>query len=174
MFSTDIKDLLPGTQKKILLLESRLEQRGLYFRRTCVYRSKVAQEALYLRGRGTYDEIIEAYKEEGMTPPLDRDEPGWWKKKVTWTLNSMHTKRRAVDYCQRGRNPYDLKIDVNRNEVPDWEEFAIIARWCGLNAGFFWQPPKRDAPHVEDNEIYGKEVITNSLVCVNKKRNRNL
>ena len=163
MFSTDISELLPGTQKKILRLEEWCLQTGVYVRRTCTYRSEVAQKALYARGRENYADCIELYKEAGLVPPLDAFEPNWWKKKVTWTLKSTHSKRRAVDYCMRGKSPYDLKIDVNRNEVPDWEEFAIIAQKCGLNAGYFWKPPKRDCCHVQDDEIYANKEENNNV-----------
>jgi len=40
--------------------------------------------AQWLRGRADFATIIEAYKEAGLTPPLERDEPGWWKKKVVY------------------------------------------------------------------------------------------
>ena len=41
-------------------------------------------KAQWLRGRADFATIIEAYKEAGLTPPLERDEPGWWKKKVIY------------------------------------------------------------------------------------------
>ena len=40
--------------------------------------------AQYLRGRADFATIIEAYKEAGLTPPLEKNEPGWWKKKVVY------------------------------------------------------------------------------------------
>ena len=63
MSSTRIEDLIPGTQKKTIFFQ-------------------MEQDALWLRGRGSFAEIIEAYKSAGMTPPIERNEPGWWKKKV--------------------------------------------------------------------------------------------
>jgi len=41
-------------------------------------------KAQWLRGRADFATIIEAYKEAGLTPLLERDEPGWWKKKVVY------------------------------------------------------------------------------------------
>jgi hypothetical protein len=156
MSSIRLEDLNPGPRKKYEYFESELRKAGLYFRRTCTFREQIEQDALYLRGRGTFAEIIEAYKSAGMVPPLEKNEPGWWKKQVTWIKISMHTKRCAVDYCEKGRVPYDLKIDVNRNNIADWREFAMIAKRCGLNAGYWWKNP--DTPHTQDDETYLKEV----------------
>lgn len=157
MSSTRLEDLAPGPRNKFTFFESELIKHRLFFRRTCTVRERLEQAALYLRGRGSFAEIIEAYKLAGMTPPLEKFEPGWWKKKVTWIKISTHEQRRAVDYCEAGKRPYDLKIDVNKNQMPDWTEFAKIAKQCGLNAGFWWKNP--DAPHVQDDEIYPKEGI---------------
>lgn len=44
--------------------------------------SDLETRAQWLRGRADFATIIEAYKEAGLTPPLEWDEPGWWKKKV--------------------------------------------------------------------------------------------
>jgi len=46
--------------------------------------AELENKAQYLRGRADFATIIEAYKEAGLTPPLERDEPGWWKKKVIY------------------------------------------------------------------------------------------
>jgi len=46
--------------------------------------SDLETRAQWLRGRADFATIIEAYKEAGLTPPLERDEPGWWKKKVVY------------------------------------------------------------------------------------------
>ena len=46
--------------------------------------SNLEFNAQYLRGRADFATIIEAYKEAGLTPPLERDEPNWWRKKVVY------------------------------------------------------------------------------------------
>jgi hypothetical protein len=57
---------------------------------------ELENRAQYLRGRADFATIIEAYKEAGLTPPLERDEPGWWKKKVVYrNYNKVDNKNRG-------------------------------------------------------------------------------
>jgi hypothetical protein len=73
------------------------------------------------------------------------------RKPVTHTKLSIHTKREAVDFYVNKDGKYcdDLKVDINKNDIPDWEEFAKIATECGLQCGLYWKGDKCDPPHVQ-------------------------
>ena len=70
-------------------------------------------------------------------------------KKITWTTLSVHTKREAVDYFIEKDGKYcdDLKVDIDQDDIPDWQEFGEIALKCGLEWGGNWTKP--DYPHVQ-------------------------
>ena len=95
MASRLIEDLTPRMQKKIRRFEVCLEVAvpGA-FRRSCTFRSQAEQNALWKRGRNPLSVVNEAYRAAGR-PPITEQEN---KFKVTWTTNSVHTDREAVDY----------------------------------------------------------------------------
>ena len=146
MASRKIKDLTSRMQEKILHFERQLNEAGLsHFKKCCTYRSQAEQDALYMQGRKPLEEVNEA-----------REKVGLWlltkaqnKRKITWTKNSIHSKREAVDYfiLQGGKYCYDLKVDVDKDSIPDWQEFGQIAKECGLTWGGSWR--RKDYPHVE-------------------------
>jgi hypothetical protein len=133
-------------QMKIVLFERQLEEHDLKnFRRSCTYRTQEEQNALWMRGRYPLDVVNAAYKSVGLAP-ISAEEN---KRPVTWVRHSVHTKREAVDYYQlvKGRASYDLKVDADFDNIPDWLEFVEIAGKCGLDAGGKW--PQKDWPHVQ-------------------------
>lgn len=77
MASRRISDLLPELQSKYRLFRKRMKAEGLDFIVTATYRSQEEQARLFAKGRTT---------------------PG---RRVTNTLNSEHTKRRAFDFAMR-------------------------------------------------------------------------
>jgi hypothetical protein len=146
MASRDIADLTPRMQAKILALEALLRAHfGDLFRRSCTYRSQEEQSALWMRGRYSLPVVNTHYGLVGLPPITEKEN----KTSVTWTHNSVHTKREAVDYfvLREGKYCNDIKIDTDGDNMPDWEEFGKIANSCGLNWGGFWKKP--DYPHVE-------------------------
>ena len=133
-------------QERILHFEQRLREEGHEkFKRSCTYRSQEEQDALYMRGRCPLDAVNEAYKAVGLAPISASEN----YRPVTWRKVSNHTGREAVDYYQEiaGRASYDIKVDVDNDQIPDWKEFGAIAVECGLEWGGNWQ--KADYPHVE-------------------------
>jgi peptidoglycan L-alanyl-D-glutamate endopeptidase CwlK len=75
------------------------------------------------------------------------------KRKVTWRKTSIHTSREAVDYfiLKDGKYCNDLKVDVDKDGVQDWQEFGQIAEECGLTWGGRWRSP--DYPHVQWRDV---------------------
>jgi hypothetical protein len=146
MPSRDIKDLELDFQPVIVAFEQRLIEEGLsWFKRCCTYRSQEEQNALWMRGRASLDEVNRAYKACGLAPITAVEN----KRPVTWTAVSNHTSRCAVDYYieKNGRYVSDIKVDYDEDDIPDWDEFGQIAQECGLEWGGTWL--KKDLPHVQ-------------------------
>jgi peptidoglycan L-alanyl-D-glutamate endopeptidase CwlK len=98
---------------------------GIPWMLTCTYRSQDEQDKLYAQGR---------------------TKPG---KKVTWVKVSRHTSRVAFDIAiLKDKKPvWDIKININNNEIPDYTEAGQIGEECGLVWGGRWSTP--DFPHFE-------------------------
>jgi len=146
MASRKIKDLTPRMQEKILEFERRLNEAGLsHFKKCCTFRSQLEQDALYMQGRKPLEEVNAARLEVGLAAITEAQN----KRKVTWKKVSIHTKREAVDYfiLLDGAYCYDLKADINNDDIPDWEKFGQIAEECGLTWGGRWKTP--DPSHVQ-------------------------
>jgi len=145
MASRSIQDLTPRMQERITAFEAALAAAGLgHFRRSCTYRSQAEQNVLWLQGRKSLRDVNAARQALGL-PAITEAQ----NVRVTWRTVSVHTSREAVDYyiLRDGRADWDLKVDVNQNDIPDWEEFGRIAWACGLEWGGTWDRP--DRPHVQ-------------------------
>jgi len=98
-----------------------------------------------MQGRKPLEEVNAARLEVGLAAITEAQN----KRKVTWKKVSIHTKREAVDYfiLLDGAYCYDLKVDVDKDSIPDWQEFGKIAEECGLTWGGRWKTP--DPSHVQ-------------------------
>lgn len=146
MASRKIKDLTPRMQEKVLHFERCLNEAGLsHFHKCCTFRSQAEQDALYIQGRKPLDDVNAAREAVGLAPITEEQN----KRRVTWKKVSIHTEREAVDYfiLKNGRYCDDLKADLDRDDIPDWEEFGRIAESCGLTWGGRWK--NRDYGHVQ-------------------------
>ena len=116
----DICELHPTAQIACKAFLTECEKLGLKVRITETYRSQERQNELYAQGR---------------------TKPG---NKVTWTLNSRHTTRRAWDICQniKGRE-YDASTGF-------FEKCGEVAKRLGITWGGNWKTP--DRPHFEVSE----------------------
>ena len=125
MPSRKIEDLTPETQEKYHAFARAMAEAGLPFICTCTYRSQEEQNALFAQGRS---------------------KPG---PKVTWTTLSRHTDRAAFDIVinRDGKPCWDVKVDLNDNEIPDYEEAGRIGENVGLTWGGRWKTP--DRPHFQ-------------------------
>lgn len=130
MASRKIEDLLPETQAKYHKFASLMSEAGIPFLVTSTFRSQEEQDKLYKQGRSEAGKI------------------------VTWIKHSKHTDRRAFDIVilKEGKPTWDLKVDVNKDEIPDYIEAAAIGRKAGLKAGADFG----DFPHLQDDNEYFK------------------
>lgn len=134
------------------------ENLGIHFILTCTARTIAEQRALYARGRESLSIVNEKYKVVGLAPITAEEN----KRCVTWTLNSKHIvgldreKAEAFDIVtlnRRGQPIWDLKADVNEDQVSDYIQLAEIGRNVGLRAGAFFRDAngraRPDYPHFE-------------------------
>lgn len=106
---------------------------------TCTYRAQAEQDALYAQGRTTPGAI------------------------VTWTKSSLHSKvdnagkpaAEAFDVAvlQDGKPTWVTKVDVNENNLSDYEEIGRIGERLGLIWGGRFRnskgQPRPDYPHLQ-------------------------
>lgn len=156
MASRNPEDLTPVLQQKFRLFEEQMKAAGIPFLLTCTARTVKEQIALYAQGREKLDEVNRLRKLADMLPLSWLDN----QKKVTWTLASKHIidlddgipendLARAFDIAivKDGRPCWDLKVNVNANEVPDYQEAGRIGEALGLRWGGRFRKP--DFVHFE-------------------------
>lgn len=124
--SRNIEDLTPAMQAKAREFAGRMAEIGIPFMFTCTFRSQPEQDELWSHGR------------DGDTRP-----------RVTWTRKSNHTAKRAFDIAilNDGQPVWDVKVNVNENNLPDYQEAGQIGESIGLVWGGRFTKP--DFPHFE-------------------------
>jgi hypothetical protein len=65
-------------------------------------------------------------------------------RKITWTLDSIHLRGRAMDIV-----PLDSKGKANYNDAETYRRLAEIAGRHGIEWGGNWPGDKRDGPHFQ-------------------------
>jgi len=127
--SRKIEDLVIPLQTLFHMFRMAADEAGINFIVTSTYRDEEFQIELYSQGR---------------------TKPG---KIVTWTKSSKHTERKAFDVAVLNENnqpTWNLKADVDKDSVPDYEELGRIGEHFGLTWGGSWK--KKDYCHFELNE----------------------
>lgn len=146
MASRRIEDLDPDFQPTIIMFEAELAKEGLtHFKRCCTHRSQAEQNAIWAQGRKSLLDVNYERKRVGLAPITEKQN----FNKITWKTVSDHTSRKAVDYFISidGKYIEDIKVDVDKDSIPDWQEFGAIAERCCLEWGGRWGKP--DYPHVQ-------------------------
>ena len=153
MASRNIDDLTPTLREKWLRVRQKATERGITIIETCTARDLKEQTALYAQGRNELPLVNELRKIAGL-PLIDGLTNS---RKVTWTMKSKHVvkldkgeKSKAVDFAVvvRGKVSWDIKVNCNDNDIPDYYEVGQIAKDEGLVWGGDWSSP--DFPHVEE------------------------
>lgn len=113
---------------------------------TCTSRTFEEQEMLFAQGRKSLSTVNELRTKCGYLPITEAD-----NKKVTWTLDSKHVRplSEAVDYVilRDGKVCWDVKADVNKDNISDYQQLAKVATDLGLRAGAYFKKP--DYCHLE-------------------------
>jgi peptidoglycan L-alanyl-D-glutamate endopeptidase CwlK len=153
MASTKIEDLTQLMQRMYADFSFKMGMAGLKFKVTCTARTSAEQAALYAQGRSPLKLVNDLRTIAGLPPITDKD-----NKKVTWTMNSKHItdethpKSRAFDIVildDKNKPTWDIKSNVNKNQINDYEEAARIGESVGLKAGARFKSP--DYPHFESS-----------------------
>ena len=114
----DINELDPTFKEKVMKFFSHTHAAGYSIFLTEGYRSQKRQNELYAQGRSKPGNI------------------------VTWTLNSIHTQRKAIDIAFNGDELYPSDLNI-------WKEVGKIANVYGIDWGYdLWG---KDLPHFQDN-----------------------
>ncbi len=153
MISRDLKELRPETRAKVeaWLVECKtlIAQPVIV---TCTFRDQSEQDAEWARGR--YDlATVNRLRMQVGRPPITEAQ----NRKVTWTKRSKHTERVAVDFCVGKADPYDTKMDIDKDGIADYTEVGECAKRHGLQWGIFLASGAHaDLCHVQDNQKYEK------------------
>lgn len=133
MASRLIEALVPEAQRMYKLFEGKCREKHINFMITCTYRSQQEQDDLYAQGRTGPGRI------------------------VTWTRNSIHSKGEAWDIAivkEGTKTPlWNVKVDLDMDDIPDYEEAAQVGRELGLIVGADFKNakglPRPDYPHYQ-------------------------
>jgi len=155
MASRKIEDLSLDLQKIYFKFKEKMDIAKIPFVTTCTARLVKEQYALYAQGRQTLAEVNTLRKLAGLYEIKDAD-----NKIVTWTMNSKHVidledsdikndKAKAFDIAilKDGKVTWDIKVNVNNNELADYIEAGKIGESVGLKWGGRFKSP--DYPHYE-------------------------
>lgn len=157
MASRKISDCTPALQAKYKLFEAAMKEACIPFLVTCTARTVKEQIALYAQGRETLLDT-NILREIAGLPPISAVQNN---HKVTWTLKSNHIidlddadpgndLSRAFDIAivRDGKPVWDVKVNANKNEIPDYLEAGKIGESVGLRWGGRFKTP--DMCHFED------------------------
>lgn len=164
MFSRSMSDCTPSLQEKEKKLRDLASLAGLAYAITCTSRSYRVQVALFAQGRQPIEEVNSLRRLAGLASIIEAEN----SKPITWTLLSKHIvnlddaivdndKARAFDVAllKGGKAHWDVKANVNVNDVPDYEELARLGESVGLRAGARFKDkngkPRPDYPHFEES-----------------------
>lgn len=150
MASRKIEDCCPELREKIYLFQQGMLVEALPFVITCTARIVKEQIALYAQGRDGILETNRLRRNAGL-PAISIAEN---RRKVTWTLNSKHLidlddgdprndLARAFDIAltREGHPHWDIKADVNADQVADYRQAGEIGESVGLKWGGRFSSP---------------------------------
>lgn len=155
MASRDLSELTPSLLELYQKFNIKMGESGLIHIVTCTSRSILEQMALYTMGRLPLADVNTYRRLAGLYVVHSSE-----NKIVTWTLNSKHVtnmfdkdlnndKARAFDIAilnKEGQAVWDLKVNVNENDIPDYDEAGAIGESLGLK----WGGRFGDRPHYEE------------------------
>jgi len=157
--SRDLNLLTPTMKEFAIQLQKECTAAGIPIVITCTARTLLEQCALYVQGREPLEVVNTVRKAAGMYALTDSEN----KRRVTWTLRSSHVTdltnenhkddfARALDFAiiKDKKATWDLKVNVNENEIPDYLEVAQIAKRIrpDIICGADWN--KKDWCHLEE------------------------
>jgi hypothetical protein len=161
----NVLDLIVPAQEVFKVFDAAMMTAGLLYKVTCIKRTTEEQIALYAQGRQNLSVVNELRRVAGLYELTDKEN----KRPVTWTLKSRHLPLDASNPIVK-KYPvflgkclawdivikkdfknvtWDLKADIDKDDIPDYEEAARVGEKLGLIVGARWPKNKRDWPHFE-------------------------
>jgi hypothetical protein len=142
-------------QAKAAELNRRALDIGIPIIFTSTARTIATQRALFAQGRQPLVEINRLRKIAGMWLFVEWRDKTDYEMIVTWTLKSKHLvsqlgvdRAHAFDFAiYTGQPNWNDKVNVNKNDIPDYTEVVNLGRLIGLKVGADF--PKPDLPHME-------------------------
>lgn len=120
---------------------------------TCVDRTAAEQAALWCQGRFPLNITNKTRALAGLQPIGEKEN----SRKITWVKTSRHqrnekdpaSRSQAIDFAivRAGKVSWDIKADVDGDQIPDYLECAQVGESLGLVSGARWKTP--DYPHLE-------------------------
>jgi peptidoglycan LD-endopeptidase CwlK len=126
--SRKIEDLTPEAQAMFLKFKEAMDAAGIRFVVTSTYRDQEMQDYLWASGRTRKGPIL------------------------TKVRHSRHQDREAWDIAIIGSDgviSWDVKVDADKDLIPDYLEAAKIGESLGLTAGGLYKGDFKDWPHYE-------------------------
>ena len=148
MTSKDPKILRPLLYPKFVEWTGLMTQAGLQFGITRVGCTLDVQMAIYTQGRLPLVDVNRFRSAVGLWVLSEAE-----NRKVTWTLNSEHIIKdgyaNAWDFVllKDGKANWDVKCDINQNNVADYIEAGKLAESLGLISGRIFKTP--DHCHIQ-------------------------
>jgi peptidoglycan L-alanyl-D-glutamate endopeptidase CwlK len=166
--SRKIEDLTPECQIKYMNFMKKMADAVHHYTVTCVARLMIEHMAIWSQGRYDTDHTNALRKLAGLAPITE------WEnlKKKTWTLHSKHLVDpddpkhgvTAFDIAmldEKGKPTWDIKADIDDDNISDYEEAGRIGESCGLTWGGRFKDskgrPTPDYCHFQDDEDYTKK-----------------
>ena len=113
---------------------------GIKYSITEARRTMLTQICYFLGGRGmSTADINVCRKVTGLYLWADSE-----NRKITWSLDSLHIRGRAMDIV-----PLDKNGKANYNDIESYKKLAEIAGRHGIEWGGNWPSEKRDGPHFQ-------------------------
>jgi hypothetical protein len=150
MATRDINDLYEPLKDVVKKALEVAKNKGLNILVYFVKRTAQEQRALYSQGRNNLKTVNALRAAVGFDPLTEKQ-----NRIVTWTLRSYHTtepKAMAFDFAPgtSGNISWNVKEDMNDNDIPDYKEFADICKSIDENIewGGDWDG-KPDFGHIQ-------------------------
>lgn len=130
MASRRIEDLHPIVADKCKALINLCADKGINLIVTSTLRTPEEQLAYYSQGRKTLETVNELREEAGLPPITEKEN----SKIITKLQTSIHQFGCAFDIAIVKDNKviWDVKVNINNNDIPDYEEIGKLGEYLGL------------------------------------------
>ncbi len=136
MPSRKIEDLHPIVAGMCRTLIEVCKQKGIELLITNILRTEAEQIAYFAQGRKALKAVNELRARAGLPAIMPKE-----NRSITKNLTSIHQFGCALDVAivKDGLAIWDIKADLNENDIPDYEELGKIGEAIGFRWGGRWK-----------------------------------